>query len=316
MTSVAHAVIFRLLLLGLVLGGAMTLLGFLAPIFAPADFINHFRPVTAFGFALLIIPALLLRRRTMVLCVCMFLIGNSLLLALPMLTKAEPASMTKGRPFSVLAFNLWLHKPRLDEAITWVARQDVDIVVLQEVQKARKGMIIAALSPHFPNVFDYHCNELLVLTKRTWIYGGGRGRSDSEPSMSWLVFDDGRGGTFRFVGLRTTYPMKSRQQARQYAWMSRQFAADREARPNEPLIISGDFNLTPWSWQLHAFARATGLKRHGTWATSWNAKSAIRPLWFLIDNVLASPDVRAHDFSTGPRLGSDHLPIIARLTLP
>lgn len=74
-----------------------------------------------------------------------------------------------------------------------------------------------------------------------------------------------------------------------------------------PTIIAGDFNATPWS---SAFAdidykRATGLQP--TWP--------MRYFGIPVDQVLVSEHWQVAQSKAGPDIGSDHLPIIAKLGL-
>ena len=85
----------------------------------------------------------------------------------------------------------------------------------------------------------------------------------------------------------------------------------------ETLILASDFNSAPWGGRFRHFMQVTGLHRHGTWGRSWPAHLGIAgPQIVLIDNVVTTRDVRAISFATGPALGSDHLPVVARQALP
>ena len=79
-------------------------------------------------------------------------------------------------------------------------------------------------------------------------------------------------------------------------------------------ILAGDLNGTPWclephlTWRLQD-ARATagaGL------ATTWPAR-LLDPFRIPIDHVLHARNVTCTRLRVGPRIGSDHLPLIADL---
>ena len=84
----------------------------------------------------------------------------------------------------------------------------------------------------------------------------------------------------------------------------------------EPLIVAGDFNVTPWSQHFHTALARSGLNDcaagHGL-APSW--PSQFPPLGIRIDHCWASQHWRSTDVRLGPSLGSDHLPLIADLEL-
>lgn len=80
-----------------------------------------------------------------------------------------------------------------------------------------------------------------------------------------------------------------------------------------PAIILGDFNATPWSSAFSAPTRA-GFRLAGgyspTWPAAWGGLMGLP-----IDNVLLSRHWTATKRETGLDVGSDHLPVLARVSL-
>jgi endonuclease/exonuclease/phosphatase (EEP) superfamily protein YafD len=81
----------------------------------------------------------------------------------------------------------------------------------------------------------------------------------------------------------------------------------------QPALLAGDLNATPWS---SAFV---GLDELG-----WRRASGLAPTWpslgaglmgIPIDHVLATRHWRLLGHERGPDIGSDHLPVLARLSL-
>jgi endonuclease/exonuclease/phosphatase (EEP) superfamily protein YafD len=77
-----------------------------------------------------------------------------------------------------------------------------------------------------------------------------------------------------------------------------------------PAILAGDLNTTPWSYSFQDLVRASGLAP-GPVPATW--PSILGPLGIPIDHVLAR-GVAIETLETGPHIGSDHLPVLARLT--
>ena len=225
---------------------------------------------------------------------------------------APSAGPMPGRDLKIIALNVFSANENLDEAGKWLGTQNADIVVLEEMTSRSKPGLMPALQAAFPHIYDCGCNDIIIASKRPWSAANGQGRTVTLPSWSWIEIDDGQNGKLRIVGLRPYYPYRPNEQAAHYAWIENQLSGNKQ-----PMIVIGDFNLTPWSWKLLWLSHQTGLLRHGTWARSWPAQDN----WpnipaFLIDNVLTSPQIKSVSFATGPWLGSDHLPIVATVRLP
>ena len=86
---------------------------------------------------------------------------------------------------------------------------------------------------------------------------------------------------------------------------------------NGPVIVAGDFNAVPWSWQLKDLLQQANLQnaRDGfglkpTWPGNFV------PLWVPIDHILHSEHLSVVKFDVGESLGSDHKPVWAELAFP
>lgn len=84
----------------------------------------------------------------------------------------------------------------------------------------------------------------------------------------------------------------------------------------KPTVLIGDLNVTPYSPYFDDLLRAAdlqdarvGSKSLKTWPTS------TPPLWIPIDHCLVNKDVAVHRFWTAPNFGSDHFPILCRVSL-
>ena len=75
--------------------------------------------------------------------------------------------------------------------------------------------------------------------------------------------------------------------------------------------------MTPLTLKLTNFIQDTGLRRFNTFTPTWPARWRNLPLVPLlpIDNVFASKHFAKIGTIIGPRLGSDHLPVVADIAL-
>ncbi len=89
-----------------------------------------------------------------------------------------------------------------------------------------------------------------------------------------------------------------------------------EQRPRARMILSGDFNATPWSAELRRLDRTLGLFRRDRGVATWPAQLSGRA-WRLpfmpIDHVYAGPEWSTVSVERGPWLGSGHYPVIVTL---
>ena len=85
---------------------------------------------------------------------------------------------------------------------------------------------------------------------------------------------------------------------------------------NEALLLIGDLNITPFSNYFEEFKKHSGLidtsDKFGIQAT-W--PSFMRLLGIQVDHVLYSDNVEVTEKSIGPRVGSDHYPVLVRFNI-
>ena len=82
----------------------------------------------------------------------------------------------------------------------------------------------------------------------------------------------------------------------------------------QPLVVAGDFNMTPYSTRYGNLRRDSGLRRaSGGLNTTWPA--LMTPLGLALDHFLVGAKVRRAAMRVGPRLWSDYRPIIGTFEL-
>ncbi|MEM6471298.1 MAG: endonuclease/exonuclease/phosphatase family protein, partial [Planctomycetota bacterium] len=86
--------------------------------------------------------------------------------------------------------------------------------------------------------------------------------------------------------------------------------------PKVPVIVMGDFNLTPWSPWMRKFETASKLSRvaSGIGLTpTWYARPNRFLSGLVLDHVLVSDHLNCTDYNVGGDIGSDHRGVIVRL---
>ena len=122
------------------------------------------------------------------------------------------------------------------------------------------------------------------------------------------------GESLTLINTHPTIPLtRSFYEARNHQIQS---IADLVNQSNGSVILMGDFNTSPWTRPYRALEQSTGLR-------NTQRGLGIRPTWptFMplamipIDLALVSEDIGVVETRTGPRIGSDHLPLIITVAL-
>lgn len=221
----------------------------------------------------------------------------------------------------LIQFSVYHDNPVPDRAVDWLLAQQADIVVLEEgegLDAASRARLLAAY-PHVNENNDFILSRWPMTAK---------GRFEQPPRPTSMYFKGGYsviagpGGPFTVVGIHYTWPWPVRFQARQ----RREFAKYIDTLPRDTTILAGDLNSTPWSFALLKLEQRMGLNRltHGELTfparpykgDGFKRRAKDIPAWFAfapIDHVFAGDAWRAVRVTRGPKLGSDHYPIVVEL---
>jgi len=211
----------------------------------------------------------------------------------------------------VIQFNLQFHNWAQEDTVRWVLAQDADILVIEEVRDEGRG-VMKALRRAYPYItpcdWPSPCSARIMSRKAP--IATTTPRFDGLGSFATATFQ-GLKGPYSVVGVHYVWPEPIHPQR-----------ANREGLlmgitqlPKESLIISGDFNSTPWSFALKGQDRNLGIERRTRALFSFPATRGIQPPRFLaIDHVYAGPQWKTVSVERGPKLGSDHYPVIVELT--
>lgn len=287
------------------------------------DVPNHFAPLWLIGGAVagLVWLAVLRRGRVIPALSIIAVLAAGLqvvpeLLAGAFQEKAEPA----GETLKVIQFNVWGRNEQVEETVRWIVAQKPDVLIVQEARRY-DFTVAPALSKHF--AYRTTCDEpnpdcsTMIFYNRPALAEGGVGGQGEKPFLPgvWARLD-GPGGPFTVAGAHYTWPAPPGLQRRQMDKMAAMIAPFER----ESLIVTGDFNLTPWSFMLRRQDRLFRLERRTRALFSWPAKEVSRfrvkaPFPVLpIDQVYAGAAWRTVGVERGPALGSDHYPVVVTLT--
>lgn len=280
------------------------------------DLFNHLEPVWLVGA---LVAAVLGRRdwptlvtAALAAFACALQMGPELTAGFDRVRPAPGAEQVR-----LIQFNAWNRNTDPAGTARWLLAQDADVIVLEEGFEAA-APVVRALSARYPYRLSCpgaqnHC-EPLIFSKRPLLAGGQF--PGAQLAATWASLAGG-GGPFTVVGLHSTHPYPVPFQQDEHARLE---AALKPLAPRR-LILAGDFNSTPWSFTLKALDKVLPLERRTHGIASWPSGEVDRlghrftlPLPVLpIDQVYAGPGWRTVKVSLGPKLGSDHRPVVVVL---
>lgn len=279
------------------------------------DVLTHFAPVYALAGLLSVLLAgvqtgwirgTLLTAGLAGLASALWLMGPEILGAREQAYRAGPSAGA----IKIIQFNAWGRNARASEAVEWVLAQDADVIFLQEGGRMRDALV--RRGGYQPTCG--HCASL-ILTRSTPTAVHVPSRFEREKAfVAVATLEDGR-GPFTVVGVHRHWPVRFAQATRQAAQI--QDLVSRYDRSR--VILAGDFNSTPWSFVRRREEAALGLIRRTRMLPTWPAERVSHnrlpaPFPYLpIDHVYAGQGWETVSVERGPRLGSDHYPLVVTL---
>ncbi|MEM7223678.1 MAG: endonuclease/exonuclease/phosphatase family protein [Pseudomonadota bacterium] len=245
----------------------------------------------------------------------------ALLAALPhlleVLRTAQPADLPQARqggiPFRLATFNLAYPNHNAATVDRYVAELEPDLLLLQEADLDWPGPRSGERLHHACQALKTTGDHLFLLSRwpfTAWM----KARSASTGTPLIVARVEIAGQAVTVVNFHAASP-KTGAKARFRNLHFRDLAA-RMAEIEGPKIIAGDFNCSPWSPYYRELVEALNMvnvAQGRAWFWTWPAAAFC--FGIPIDHVLVSRHFSVRSLSRGPRLGSDHLPIIADLEL-
>ena len=295
---------------------AASFAGWLGPWSWWLDLFSHFR--VQYVLAALVLAAFALwRRRPVIAAMAVLLLAANGAEIVRVGALASTAAAMAPGALKILSLNLWNRNRDTGRVLDYIRREDADVVILNEVVP-HWARALDQLGDRYPYRFDrtdcreFRLCEATILSKRPWRAAGGSAGGVGRLPLAWAAFEvDGKvltvAGTHMLYGLTSSSARKQRVQIDDLAAFVR-------AHPG-PLVVAGDFNATPWSAVHDRLVGETGLAPVPVgWMPTWPAWPAFfSPLAIPIDHVFHGPGVSVVEVKTGPDVGSDHLPIVARV---
>jgi endonuclease/exonuclease/phosphatase (EEP) superfamily protein YafD len=223
-----------------------------------------------------------------------------------------------GHSLELIQLNAWKDNPDTPSVARWIRARRPDIVVLEEsVNRIPLTPLLADAYPYRQTCDGTPWCSTVILSQIRPMASGGLAHGDPENrgalSAAWMAFGT-PAATFTLVGAHLGRP-----------WPFPRYQEDRpelarfvSTRDPATTIVAGDFNLPGWTYQMAALERQFGLQRITRALLTWPAILSTRhgvPAMLGLDQIFIGSRWHADSVVRGPFVGSDHYPVVARLSL-
>lgn len=212
-------------------------------------------------------------------------------------------------PFTLVTVNVAARNDEYERLFATIARERPDVVVVEELTP-RWAERFRGLDGYPYRVARPLSGPFGIAVFSRWpLESAEIVELGATPAVTARV--DGPGGPFRLIGVHLL-PPRSRTWSEARNAQLEAIAARLVA--NEPVVVLGDFNLTPYSPHFRGWLARSGLRDSAagrglgfTWPT-------FMPLLGIpIDHCLVGPGLTVTERRRLPKFGSDHYPLLIRL---
>ena len=287
------------------IGSLVSLLAYLSEYHLVFDLISHFRIQYLVLITVVLCLSVVARTRvfSVVLLFCLFAHATTVVRSAYL-----PAQTPKdgGPPLRVMTSNLLASNHNHQATVDFIRHTDPDVIVFQEYTSAWDQALSNAL-PQYPykitvpisNPFGIALYSKLALTNTVQTDLAGTGKPTIAATAN--IADT----PFRIIGTHPPPPMSGTLYTERNLHLQK--LAGMVKMSNEPVVVLGDLNITPWSAHFQNLINDGSLldSRNGfgilsTWPDS------VFVLQIPIDHILVSQGVHTMHLQTSNNLHSDH----------
>ena len=252
--------------------------------------------------------ALAARRGPIVAASVLALLASGALIRPEFVRDAGPTAPTTATgQIKVIQINALRDNADIGRIADWLIAQHPDVVTVTEARHDLRDLLIRRTGWKTAGAHG----DLIIFTPEAYL----RMHRPFVSPRSELSFVNAtyanRSGPMELVTTHLAWPT-----APPVARQRRELASVVARLPRERMILTGDFNATPWSKGRQRLDRGLGLTRRDRAVATYPAQvlGHAWPLPFLpIDHVYAGPGWATVKVERGPWLGSDHYPLIVTL---
>ena len=269
------------------------------------DLPSHFAPFYVLAAVVAALVAICIPRRTRgrtLILSAIALAGGAALMA-PEFLRSTGTQAAPGAPgqIKVIQFNVARTNRDLPRVVDWLVAQHPDVVTINEASPAVRDAIVNRTGWHVSGGMG----DLMIFTPEKRLRMDRLG--GYEMVLNWVnATYPGASGPYEVMTAHLRWPNWP-----EIAVQEKTLGILIHHLPTDRMILAGDFNSTPWSFTRQRDDKAFGLIRRDRALASWPTWS---PVPFLaIDHIYAGPGWATVKVERGPKLGSDHYPVVVTL---
>lgn len=273
------------------------------------DVLTHLAPLYLVGGVVTLTAAIFAHRRRLPALLGAAAVLASFALIAPELVRPQSPLLASDAPgqIKLIQFNAARDSQGLEKRLAWLASEDPDILVVEDSRAVFQTAVTQRLGRQM--ACGKTCEvAIFTRTPAARIEAPRRGRKGLGPAIT-IAHLAGPRGEFPVVGVHFVWPTDVHGHAENGARLLELMTTQR----HEQMILVGDFNSTPWSFSRRRDDAALGLERRTRALATYPANGPFGLALLPIDHVYAGPEWGTVSIRRGPRLGSDHYPVVAVL---
>ncbi|MCS7467559.1 endonuclease/exonuclease/phosphatase family protein [Stieleria sp. ICT_E10.1] len=230
----------------------------------------------------------------------------------------DPMTAPGGEPLlRVMTMNVLTSNRSYRRVLDEIREVDPDVVAILELSRGLDDFLTEQLSTEYPH----------ALTRPQDQGNFGIGVYGKHPFASSDAFElneyvksiEVECLGYRLIATHPLPPMGARQfrsRNEHLHLLGERIHRAQKRAPEQPIIVMGDLNVTPWSPHFGEFERRSGLRRarQGLAITpTWYAGGSRFPMGLVLDHILISRSLECASYRVGPDVGSDHRSVSVQL---
>ncbi|QDV82025.1 endonuclease/exonuclease/phosphatase family protein [Stieleria magnilauensis] len=210
----------------------------------------------------------------------------------------------------VMTMNVLTSNRSYQRVLDEIREVDPDVVAILELNRGLDDFLTDQLSPRYPHAVtrpqDHGNFGIGVYSKLQFARSEAFELNENIKSIEVECLG------CRLIATHPLPPMgagRFRSRNEHLQLLAERIQRTQKRAPEQPIVVMGDLNVTPWSPHFGAFGRRSGLRRakQGLAVTpTWYAGGSSFPMGLVLDHILISRSLECASYRVGPHIGSDH----------